>query len=415
MRSLIYISILFFSLLACNNADLPAGKAGKPETKTVAKKDTVIAEPIVKDTGSYETVEIPVTELPTENFDPNNYYNNITAVLSGLKGKAHSFNYLFDTSAWASQAKFVDSCWVRLENRRLKAMRKWANVEFADPNSKAKTVFYPFSGPDFLTATTFFPNADKYIMLGLEPVGKLPDLKKFKPGQHSEYAYDFKKSLGDIFDKSYFITRKMLQDFQSQKVNGLLPVLTFFIRKTGHEIADIKYLVRYHQDSIVEAPYNFKDPERKPFGVRVDFMQDGKRKSVYYFKYDVSDKNFNDSCIFYKYLGKNTNYITYIKSASYLLHNNFMSNMRKMILQNSMAVIQDDTGLPYKYFQEGNGWNMKLYGTYTRPVSDFPYLSMQKPLEEAFHKDSLNVGKLPFHLGYHWGTKKDVIIFASKK
>ncbi len=91
-----------------------------------------------------------------------------------------------------------------------------------------------------------------------------------------------------------------------------------------------------------------------------------------------------------------------------------MSNMRKMILQNSMCVIQDDTGLPYKFFED-SGWKMKLYGTYTRPVSDFPYLSMQKPLEEAFRKDSANVGKLPFHLGYHWGTKKDVIIFASKK
>ncbi|MGZ3930964.1 MAG: hypothetical protein ACXVP0_06240, partial [Bacteroidia bacterium] len=356
-----------------------------------------------------------VPEQPTGNFNSDNYYNNITAVLSGLKGKAHNLNYLFDTVAWATQHKFVDSSWARLEKKRLKAMRDWAAKEFAAPNEKAKTVFYPFSGPDFLTATTFFPNADTYIMLGLEPVGKLPELKKFKPGQHSEYAYDFKKSLGDIFDKSYFITRKMLQDFQSQKVNGLLPVLTFFIRKTGHEIADIKYLVRYNQDSISEVSYDFKDPERKPFGVRVDFMQDGKRKSVYYFKYDVSDKKFNDTCVFYKYLNKYNGYITYIKSASYLLHNNFMSNMRKMILQNSLSVVQDDTGLPYKYFQEGNAWTIKLYGEYARPVSDFPYLSMQKPLEEAFHKDSLHVGKLPFHLGYHWGSKKDVIIYALKK
>jgi hypothetical protein len=410
MRSLIYISILFFSLLACNNAD-------KPEVKTEPKKDTLAeVKQEVQDTSADHFVEIPKTELPTENFDPNNYYNNVTAVLAGQKGKAHSFNYLFDTIAWASQVKFIDSSWVRLERKRLKAMRNWASTEFSAPNANVKTVFYPFSGPDFLTANAFFPNADKYIMLGLEPVGKLPDLKKFKPGQHTEYAYDFKKSLGDIFDKSYFITRKMLQDFQSQKVNGLLPVLAFFIKKTGHEIADVKYLVRYHQDSIIETGYNFKDPERKPFGVRIDFMQDGKRKSVYYFKYDVSDKNFNDSCVFYKYLNKYNNYVTYIKSASYLLHNNFMSNMRKMILANSSYIVQDDTGIPYKFFQDGGApWAMKLYGAYTKPVSDFPYLSMQKPLEEAFHKDSANVGKLPFHLGYHWGSRKDVIIFASRK
>jgi hypothetical protein len=48
-------------------------------------------------------------------------------------------------------------------------------------------------------------------------------------------------------------------------------------------------------------------------------------------------------------------------------------------------------------------------------VSDFPYLSLQKPLQEAFKRDSAKVEKLPFHLGYHWGSKKDVIIYAKKK
>lgn len=407
MKNSLYILVIFASLLACNNAGKSESETGSNAKKeNEAKKDSAVAP---------ETAPEEKSEPATANFNPDNYYNNVTSVLSGMKGKAHSLNYLFDTVAWATQHKFIDSSWARLEKKRLKAMRDWGTKEFAVPNGEAKTVFYPFSGPDFLTATTFFPNADTYIMLGLEPVGKLPELKKFKPGQHSEYAYDFKKSLGDIFDKSYFITRKMLQDFQSQKVNGLLPVLTFFIRKTGHEIADIKYLVRYNQDSVSEVSYDFKDKDHKPFGVRVDFMQDGKRKSVYYFKYDVSDKRFNDTCVFYKYLNKYSNYITYIKSASYLLHNNFMSNMRKMILQNSLCIVQDDTGLPFKYFQEDGKWTIKLYGQYARPVSDFPYLSMQKPLEEAFQKDSSQVGKLPFHLGYHWGSKKDVIIYALRK
>src|SRR5581483_1819506 len=98
--------------------------------------------------------------------------------------------------------------------------------------------------------------------------------------------------------------------------------------------------------------------------------------------------------------------ITYIKSASYLLHANFMSNMRSLILKNSIAVVEDDTGIPFKYFQEGNRFDIKLYGQYTKPVSDFPYLSLQKPLQEAFQKDSSKIGKLPFHLGYHWGSKK---------
>jgi len=399
--------VLFFFLFSCNQASESKNKT--VETKTA--KDS-LPFTIVKETPPTDTTKAVITA--TYNLD--NIYNNITAVLSGEKGKANNLNYLFDTLAWKQHSKYIDSSWKRLERKRLVSMQKWGRKEFEKPNSEAKSVFYPFSGPDYLTAHAFFPNADKYIMLGLEPVGKLPDLKKFKPGDASAYSADFQKSLGDIFDKSYFITRKMLQSFQSQKVNGLLPVLAFFIKKSGNEILDIKYLVRYKQDSISEVPYEYKSDDHKPFGVRVDFLQEGKQKSVYYFKYDVSNKLFNDTTVFYKYLNERTvNSITYIKSASYLLHANFMSNMKELILKNSSAVIQDDTGIPFKYFEAGKKFDVKLYGQYTRPVEDFPYLSLQKPLQEAFQKDSAKVGKLPFHLGYHWGSKKDVIIYAQKK
>ena len=401
MKNIIFLFLSLSFLFSCNS------------NSTEIKKE----EPTKKDSVKQEVPKDTIAALtPVENFTTDNQFNNITSVLCGYKGKANNLNYLFDTLIWDAHAKFIDSSWTRLERKRLQAMKTWGREEFKEVSEKTKIVFYPFSGPDYLTANAFFPSADKYIMLGLEPVGKLPDLAKFKKGEPSEYSNDFKKSLGDIFDKSYFITRKMQNDFQAQKVNGLLPILAFFIKRTGNEILDVKYLVRYNQDSISEVGYDYKSEERKPFGVRVDFLQEGKQKSVYYFKYDVSNKLFNDTTVFNKYINANTaNCITYIKSASYLLHAGFMSNMRDLILKNSVSVIQDDTGIPFKYFEEGKKFDVKLYGEYTRPVEDFPYLSLQKPLQEAFHRDSLKVKKMPFHLGYHWGSKKDVIIFAKKK
>lgn len=402
MKKIVFLFLSLSFLFSCNS------------NSTENKKEESIPN---KDSINVETPKDTVAAItPTGNINIDNQFNNITAVLSGYKGKANNLNYLFDTLIWDANAKFIDSSWTRLERKRLQAMKNWGREEFKEVSEKTKIVFYPFSGPDYLTANAFFPNADKYIMLGLEPVGKLPDLAKFKKGEPSEYSNDFKKSLGDIFDKSYFITRKMQNDFQVQKVNGLLPILAFFIKRTGNEILDVKYLVRYNQDSISEVGYDFKSEERKPFGVRVVFLQEGKQKSVYYFKYDVSNKLFNDTTVFHKYINANTaNCITYLKSASYLLHAGFMSNMRDLILKNSISVIQDDTGIPFKYFEEGKKFDVKLYGEYTRPVEDFPYLSLQKQLQEAFHRDSLKVKKMPFHLGYHWGSKKDVIIFAKKK
>lgn len=412
MRQIIPIITLFTAFVCCNSSDR------NEESRNVTKNDSVKPHATETQTANTNSGDEAIVYGP---FNPDNQFNNITAVISGLKGKAHNLNYLFDTTAWAEHQKFVDESWKKLERKRLNAMRTWAAKEFAKPNAEAKTVFYPFSGPDYLTADAFFPNADKYIMLGLEPVGKLPEFKKFKAGEHKLYAEDFEKSLGDIFDKSYFITKKMLKDFGSAEVKGLMPVLTFFIRKTGHDIADVKYIYRFRQDSIVERPYDAKVMDRKnpketkkPFGVRVDFVKGDKNKTVYYFKYDVSNKFFNDTCVFYKYIDKNKNVVTYIKSASYLLHNGFMSNMKDLILRNSGWIIQDDTGMPYKFLSETGTWDIKLYGQYARPVSDFKWLSMQKPLEEAF-KDTVRVGKLPFHLGYHWDSKKDVIIYASRK
>lgn len=390
-------AFIFFFLEACTNSS-----ASKIETDKIK----VLADSVSLKNDSSEK---------KTSYNTNNIYNNITSILCGNKGQSSNLNYLFDTLAWKKHAEFIDSCWVHLEKKRLRAMKDWGRKEFAKPNAEAKTVFYPFSGPDFLTANAFFPNADKYIMLGLESVGKLPDLQTFKPGDAGDYANDFKKSLNDIFDKSYFITQKMISDFQAQKVNGLLPLLAFFIKKTGNDIIDIKYFVRFAQDSLSLVNYNYKNNNHKPFGVKVDFLQDNKLKSVYYFKYDVSNKLFNDTTIFYKFIKSNTqNCITYIKSASYLLHANFMANMRSLILKNSIAVIEDDTGIPYKYFEDDKSFTTKFYGQYTKPVKDFPYLKLQKPLIEALHRDSAKVGKLPFHLGYHWQSKKDIIIFATR-
>lgn len=355
----------------------------------------------------------PAWDIST--YKAENNFNAIASVMSGVKTNTGNLKRYLDSAAWKDNARFIDSSWHRLESSRLAKMRSWKDVEFADINKNTKTLFYPFSGPDFLTAYTFFPEADKYILVGLENIGKLPDISKMKKKEAEDYVYGFRNSLTDIFNKSYFITKNMGRDFNYHNLYGTLSLMSFFIKRTGNEIADVRYVVKYENDSIVEVPYDYKDKEHKAFGVRIDIVSGGKPKSVYYFRYDLSNKKFNDTAVFYKYLDKITNAATYIKSASYLLHNDFMSNMRKFILDKTNYVVEDDTGIPFKYFNEDGKWSTKLYGAYAKPVSDFKWLNKQEDLNEAFQKDSTKIGKLPFHLGYHWGSKKDVLIVATKK
>ncbi len=407
-KTILSLLTLTCLLNSCQGGSTATDKDKKlTENKDSLKKQD--STPVVK------AVNTPGAAWDITTYSPENNFNAIASVMSGVKSNSGSLKRFLDSSAWKDNARFVDSSWKRLENSRLSKMRTWTNVEFAQINKSSKTIFYPFSGPDFLTAYTFFPEADKYVLIGLENIGKLPDVSKMKKKEAEDYVYGFRNSLTDIFNKSYFITKNMGRDFNYHNLYGTLSLMSFFIKRTGNEIADVKYVVKYNNDSIAEVPYDYKDKEHKAFGVRIDIVSNGKPKTVYYFRYDVSNKKFNDTAVFYKYLSKMTDATTYVKSASYLLHNDFMSNMRKFILDKTNNVVEDDTGIPYKYFTEGGNWNVKLYGAYAKPVSDFKWLNKQEDLNEVFIKDSAKVGKLPFHLGYHWGSKKDVLIVAGKK
>ena len=380
-------------------------KTSDKKTETSLKKDSTVA-----------TAEKKDTVKPTTTGDVSNIYNATASVLAGMKSSAGTLSNYMDSAAWKENANSIDSSWKRLERTRLVKMRNWRDKELSTINKNDKTLFYPFSGPDFLTAYTFFPDVDKYVMLGLEPMGRLPEIAKMKGKDAESYVKNLKISLSDIFNKSYFITQYMGRDLQNQKVNGTLPILSFFIKRTGNEITDIKYVVKKGNDSVIEVPYDYKDKQNLPFGVHISIVSNGKPKDVYYFRYDVSNSKFGDTTIFFKYLTKMQGPVaTYVKSASYLLHNDFMSNMRKFILTKTDDVVEDDTGIPYRFFTEKNNWNTKVYGEYQRPVKDFKWLDRQKELQAVFDKDSLNIPKLPFHLGYHWSSNKDVILVCQKK
>jgi len=370
MKRLIVISVCLILLLSfCQNE--ASKKSSDKKEETSHKKDSV------KTTAVDNVLNI---------------YNATASVLAGMKSSAGSLSNYMDSSAWKENANSIDSSWKRLERNRLVKMRTWRDKELSTINKKDKTLFYPFSGPDFLTAYTFFPDVDKYVMLGLEPMGRLPEINKMKGKEAESYVKNFKISLADIFNKSYFITQYMGRDLQNQKVNGTLPIICFFIKRTGNEITDIKYVVKKGNDSVVEVAYDYKDKKNLPFGVHISIVSNGKPKDVYYFRYDVSNGKFTDTTLFVKYLNKMQSPIaTYVKSASYLLHNDFMSNMRKFILIKTDDVVEDDTGIPYRFFTEKNKWNTKIYGEYQRPVKDFKWLDRQKELQAVFDKDSFRL------------------------
>jgi len=328
-------------------------------------------------------------------------YNDLVKFIAGIKldSSAVIKKSFFENKVWKDYAADFNKNWDKITSQRLTLMNEWATTELKNEREKKRDVFYPFSGPDILHAITFFPDAKNYYLFALEKQGALPDYSKIDTAWIKGYLGSVNKSLEDIFNKSYFITRKMWGDLSKQEVNGTIPLICIFLVRTGNSIIDIKYLHMEKDGSINETEVD----SLKNY-VRIDFRKnkDADIQSVYYFNTNIADDGLKRDNGMQKFLDKMDTCYTYVKSASYLLHYGSFSSVRNVILKKSKTVLEDDTGIPYKYFDEKE-WKVSLYGNYVKPVRDFSGV-YQEDLDKKYKADS-TVQKLKFSLGYHWGQK----------
>jgi len=347
----------------------------------------------------------------TMKFDSS--FDKTVNVFSGIKQSSENeFSYIDTTAGWRNFASGFDSSWALIDEKRFSKMKVWRDAELTDLNAMSTNLFYPFSGPDILNAFILFPNAKAYTLLALEPIGDLPDFKKMTERQRQEYYLSVELSLNDLMNKSYFITRNMLKDLQKHKVNGTLPLICLFLKRTGNTIVDIKKIGIDSSGSIVQR--NDTNKFKGTYGVKVDFItkESDDVRSVYYFKCDLADTGIKYNKGLSRYLQNLGEVNTYLKSASYLLHYKEFSVVRNTVFEKSKGIVQDDSGIAYHYFDKDK-WNIELYGKYVKPVADFPHIK-EPDLKAAYENDS-TIQLLPFELGYHWGTRANNMLKATKK
>jgi len=338
--------------------------------------------------------------------------DNRVAFISGMAyGNTECLGTLDKTTKWKSFSVAMDSMFEKIETNRLQKMRVWADNELVS-NQAPTTVFYPFSGPDFLNANVFFPNAQNYIMIALEPIGEIPNLCKMKPVGVNNYINNVNRSLSDIFKRSYFITMKMMGVLNKDSVNGTVPLIALFMKRTGHNIVAIKPIGvdingKWHYMD------NLKDMKGITKGVKIDFVDinSNKPQSVFYFKTDISDNGLNVNPGFRKYLSQLPPSYTYLKAASYLMQWKEFSMIRNTIFDKSDCILQDDSGIGYQYFDKTK-WDIRLYGKYQKPNKEFG--NINEPLLAKAYKDSV-YRPVPFILGYNWRTKSINMLYAVKK
>ena len=85
-----------------------------------------------------------------------------------------------------------------------------------------------------------------------------------------------------------------------------------------------------------------------------------------------------------------------LKATSYMPHNAGFSMIVDALLRSSDAILQDDSGLPFKKFVTDQ-WKVQLYGDYNQPYGSFRWME-QPDLREAYKTSGPKV--LPMHVGY---------------
>jgi hypothetical protein len=107
-----------------------------------------------------------------------------------------------------------------------------------------------FSGPDFLYATSFFPTASTYVLAGLEPVGKIPELANLSPFIIDGELRNLQSSLGSLFNFSFFITQNMKRQLREGPIYGPLPILYVFLARTGKTVHELNFVSLDEQGNV---------------------------------------------------------------------------------------------------------------------------------------------------------------------
>ncbi|MBC7389515.1 MAG: hypothetical protein H7329_09915 [Opitutaceae bacterium] len=395
MKNTFYFLISFLLFTACNKSSEQKETTDKPG---VENNDSVQTQKSVNVTP----------RLKSPRFD------SLALLISGKFGNGYSS--IRETAYWKAYASSMDSTLKIVTEKRLGLMREWAKNEYDKKAQKSDTLFYPFSGPDFLNAYTLFPNTKTYFLIALEPIGLLPEIEPNQSVKTEKFFSNLKISLDDIYKKSYFITKRMNVHLGGA-VYGTLPLMTVFLKQTDHTISDIKSIKLDSTGKFIEGSYSeLAKSAKRPRGVKIEFYKNGEKtlRQLYYFSADLGDGALTDKFRFRKFLDKMGHFNAYAKSASYLMHYEEFAVIRNHILNKANLLLQDDTGIAFHYVKKED-WNICLYGTYVPPVKDFSKYLYQKSLTEAYKKDSANVKELPFELGYHWGSKKNNLMLFVRK
>jgi hypothetical protein len=337
--------------------------------------------------------------------------DQVARFLAGLPVDAASpLAALEQTPEWKDHARRLDEDWNRLAER-LGKMSAWSAAEFPPTLARDANVLYFFGGPDFVSAQALFPDAKAYLLCGLEPVGEVAPPERLKPAALVRSLDNLRSSLRSEVMANFFRTDEMAHDLRVTEVKGVLPILYLFLARGSAHLEAVQRVEIDAAGTLREVTAG-QSPGGGTAGVRIRFRREGHEaaQDLYYFRVDLGNEALRKNPGFLAFARTLAPANAFLKAASFILHNKLFSDARTFLLENSAAVLQDDSGIPFHAFPR-SAWEFSCYGRYLKPKPPFQK-AYQTDLATAFA--TRPPGPLSFTVGYRKPSESNLLLAVKK-
>lgn len=286
-------------------------------------------------------------------------------------------------------------------------MRAWSAVQLAPRIAMNRPVFYFFGGPDAVSPIALYPDAPVYILGGLESVGEIASPQTLSPEDLAGSLANLRQSVNMILSYGHFITKDMKAELDRTSFRGVLPLLYVFISLTGGEVVQADYV------SVTKGGGLANGIKGGLPGVKITFRQrpGAAEQVLFYVQANVADDALKSNGAVLAWTGSFGQGNVYLKAASYLMHESYFSRIRNFLLTKSSSVLQDDSGIPFKFFQDGN-WRCWLFGRYTGTLDIFTKYH-QPDMASVFSSNATE--ELSFGTGYKWRVGESNLLLAVRQ
>lgn len=302
-------------------------------------------------------------------------------------------------------ARTFEAMWARYNEFHFTPMRDWAARELWPRIVPGDPVIYFFGGPDAISCLALYPQASDFLLGGLEPVGTVPNPEVLDPARRLSALESLRKATDVILSFGHFITKEMKSELSASEFHGVLPVMMVFLAMSGAEVMDVSFIgVQVDGREVWQSA----GPGVLP-GVTITFRRfpGAAPQRMTYVQADVSDTGLKANGGVLAWAGGFGKGNVYLKAASYLMHEESFSRIRGFLLGQARSVLQDDSGIPFSFFQNGE-WRCWFFGTASGTLEIFKRYR-QPALDAALTSEAV---PLPFGTGYKWRLGESNLLLA---